>query len=166
MPSFRMHRARAHRSGNGIYLHIVYYSVMVKAKEFSDFPCRCGHFLPNARAQNFLHARCIAKMRQRRCMKVLRILSGRPAGAGKRHISYFSMLLHSKKHGRGICRAHALIKKPRRVSPPVRRKKTRSFSSATCAAKKILLSLQTCAPSALGGRRVRCSQAAASLSKK
>ena len=22
---------------------------MVKAKEFSDFPCRCGHFLPNVR---------------------------------------------------------------------------------------------------------------------
>ena len=80
---------------------------MVKAKEFSDFPCRCGHFLPNARAQNFLHARCIAKIRQCRCMKFLRILSGRSAGARKRHISYFSMLLHSKKHGRGICRAPA-----------------------------------------------------------
>ncbi len=46
-----MHRARAHRSGNGIYLLSVYYSVMVKAKEFSDFPCRCGHFLPNVRTK-------------------------------------------------------------------------------------------------------------------
>lgn len=51
MPSFRMHRARAHRSGNGIYLLSVYYSARVKAKEFSDFPCRCGHFLPNVRAK-------------------------------------------------------------------------------------------------------------------
>lgn len=52
---------------------------MVKAKEFSDFPCRCGHFLPNVRAENFMHARCIAKKRQCRCMK----------------------FLCSKKHGRG-----------------------------------------------------------------
>ena len=37
-----------------------------------------------------------------------------------------------------------LVQKPRRVSPPKRRKKVRSFSSATCAAKKILLGLQTC----------------------
>ncbi|MFR6425079.1 MAG: hypothetical protein ACLUNO_05610 [Oscillospiraceae bacterium] len=59
-----------------------------------------------------------------------------------------------------------LVQKPRRVSPPERRKKVRSFSSATCAAKKILLGLQTCAPSALGGRRVRCSQAANSFVKK
>ncbi|MFR6425705.1 MAG: SbcC/MukB-like Walker B domain-containing protein [Oscillospiraceae bacterium] len=36
--------------------------------------------------------------------------------------------------------------KPRRVSPPQRRKKVRSFSQATCAAEKILLGLQTCAP--------------------
>ena len=41
-----------------------------------------------------------------------------------------------------------------------------SFSSATCAAKKILLGLQTCAPSASGGRRVRCSQAAHPFVKK
>ena len=44
-------------------------------------------------------------------------------------------------------------------------KKIRSFSSATCAAKKILLGLQTCAPSASGGQRVRCGQAANPLSK-
>ena len=37
-----------------------------------------------------------------------------------------------------------LVQKPRRVSPPKRRKKVQSFSSATCAAKKILLGLQTC----------------------
>ena len=46
------------------------------------------------------------------------------------------------------------------------RKKVQSFSSATCAAKKILLGLQTCAPSASGGRRVRCSQAADPLCQK
>ena len=49
---------------------------------------------------------------------------------------------------------------------PAGAKKVPSFSSATCAAKKILLGLQTCAPSALGGRRVRCSQAANSFVKK
>ena len=59
-----------------------------------------------------------------------------------------------------------LVQKPRRVSPPQRRKKVRSFSSATCAAKKIPLGLQTCAPSALGGRRVRCSRPQTLLSKK
>ncbi len=56
--------------------------------------------------------------------------------------------------------------KPRRVSPPQRRKKVRSFSSATCAAKKIPLGLQTCAPSTLGGRRVRCSRPQTLSSKK
>jgi hypothetical protein len=29
---------------------------MVKAKEFSDFPCRCGHFLPNVRARKNMGA--------------------------------------------------------------------------------------------------------------
>ena len=58
------------------------------------------------------------------------------------------------------------IKEPRRVSPPRRRKKVQSFSQATCAAEKILLGLQTCAPSAQGGRRVRCSQAANPFVKK
>ena len=59
-----------------------------------------------------------------------------------------------------------LVKEPRRVSPPERRKKVQSFSSATCAAKKILLGLQTCAPSASGGQRVRCGQAANPFVKK
>ena len=36
----------------------------------------------------------------------------------------------------------------RRVSPMARQKKVRSFSPATCAAEKIPLGLQTCAPSA------------------
>ena len=58
------------------------------------------------------------------------------------------------------------LSKPRRVSPPVRRKKVQSFSQATCAAEKILLGLQTCAPSASGGQRVRCSQAANPFVKK
>ena len=35
-----------------------------------------------------------------------------------------------------------LVQKPRSLSPPRRRKEVRSFSSATCAAKKILLRLQ------------------------
>jgi len=56
--------------------------------------------------------------------------------------------------------------KPRSLSPPERRKKVQSFSQATCAAGKILLGLQTCAPSAFGGRRVRCSQAANPFVKK
>jgi hypothetical protein len=56
--------------------------------------------------------------------------------------------------------------KPRRVSPPQRRKKIRSFSPATCAAEKIPLGLQTCALSVSGGRRVRCSQAAHPFVKK
>ena len=59
-----------------------------------------------------------------------------------------------------------LVQKPRRVSPPQRRKKVQSFSSATCAAKKILLGLQTCELSASGGQRVRCSQAAHPFVKK
>ena len=50
---------------------------------------------------------------------------------------------------------------------PAGAKKVRSFSSATCAAKKILLGLQTCEPSAGGGGRlVRCSQAANPFVKK
>ena len=49
---------------------------------------------------------------------------------------------------------------------PAGAKKVQSFSSATCAAKKILLGLQTCAPSSLGGRRVRCSQAVNPFVKK
>ena len=35
------------------------------------------------------------------------------------------------------------LQKPRRVSPPERRKKVKSFSQATCAAEKIPLGLQT-----------------------
>ena len=49
---------------------------------------------------------------------------------------------------------------------PAGAKKVQSFSSATCAAKKILLGLQTCEPSASGGQRVRCSQAAHPFVKK
>ena len=59
-----------------------------------------------------------------------------------------------------------LVQKPRRVSPPQRRKKVRSFSSATCAAKKIPLGLQTCALFASGGQRVRCSRPQTLSSKK
>ena len=52
-----------------------------------------------------------------------------------------------------------LVQKTRRVSPPVRRKKVQSFSSATCAAKKILLRLQVwnlCAGGAQIMRAANC----------
>ena len=49
---------------------------------------------------------------------------------------------------------------------PAGAKKVQSFSPATCAAEKIPLGLQTCAPSVKGGRRVRCSQAANPFVKK
>jgi len=49
---------------------------------------------------------------------------------------------------------------------PAGAKKVRSFSPATCAAEKIPLGLQTCALSAKGGQRVRCSQAADPFVKK
>ena len=49
---------------------------------------------------------------------------------------------------------------------PAGAKKVQPFSPATCAAGKIPLGLQTCAPAASGGRRVRCSQAANLFVKK
>ncbi len=45
--------------------------------------------------------------------------------------------------------------KPRRVSPPERRKKVRSFSPATCASEKILLRLQVWNLCAAGGQIMR-----------
>ena len=77
---------------------------------------------------------------------------------------YFLTATTPQALARGV--SAQLVQKPRRVSPPERRKKVRSFSSATCAAKKIPLGLQTCTPSALGGRRVRCSRPQTLLSKK
>ena len=62
----------------------------------------------------------------------------------EQNIRYISMKLDENESS-----VFQLAKKPRRVTPPVRRKKVQSFSSATCAAKKILLGLQTCAPSVL-----------------
>ena len=44
-----------------------------------------------------MHEYRTTKMRKCRCMKFLCIISGCPAGARNWHISYFSMLLHSKK---------------------------------------------------------------------
>ncbi len=46
-------------------------------------------------------------------------------------------------------------KKPRRVSCPQARNSVESFSPATCASEKILLSPQVCESSAKGGQRVR-----------
>ena len=63
-------------------------------------------------------------------------------------------------------RRFSLSKNLVEFAPPERRKKVQAFSSATCAAKKILLGLQTCEPSASGGQRVRCSQAANPFVKK
>ena len=68
--------------------------------------------------------------------------------------------------GKGTVHLCSVCQELRRVSPPERRKKVQSFSSATCASKKILLGLQTCAPSAQGRRCVRCSQAAIPFVKK
>ena len=77
---------------------------------------------------------------------------------------YFLIATTPQALARGV--TARLVQKPRRVSPPQRRKKVKSFSSATCAAKKIPLGLQTCAPSASGGRRVRCSRPQTLSSKK
>lgn len=44
-----------------------------------------------------MHERCATNMHKCQCVKFLCILSGCPAGAGKWHISYFSMRLHRKK---------------------------------------------------------------------
>ena len=81
------------------------------------------------------------------------VLTFRPI---RRAISF----LTSRKQRSTICQ------KPRRVSPPQRRKIFQSFSPATCASEKIHLGLQTCAPSANGGQCVRCSQAANPFVKK
>ena len=88
--------------------------------------------------------------------------------SGGKKVSAISLtaFLHCEKTRRARSGHGVNLSKPRRVSPPVRRKKVQSFSQATCAAEKILLGLQTCAPSALSGRRVRCSQAANPFVKK
>ena len=77
---------------------------------------------------------------------------------------YFLTATTPQALARGV--SAQLVQKPRRVSPPERRKKVKSFSQATCAAEKIPLGLQTHAPSALGGRRVRCSRPQTLSSKK
>ena len=89
--------------------------------------------------------------------------TSRPANPPSKK-EYFLTATTPQALARGV--SAQLIQKPRRVSPPQRRKKVKSFSSATCAAKKIPLGLQTCAPSAFGGRRVRCSRPQTLSSKK
>ena len=44
-----------------------------------------------------MHERRTTKTRKCQCMKFSRIISGCPAGARKRRISYIAMHLHSKK---------------------------------------------------------------------
>ena len=56
---------------------------------------------------------------------------------------YFLIATTPQALARGV--TAQLVQKPRRVSPPQRRKKVKSFSQATCAAEKIPLGLQTCA---------------------
>ena len=89
--------------------------------------------------------------------------TARPANPPSKK-EYFLTATTPQALARGV--SAQLVQKPRRVSPPERRKKVKSFSQATCAAKKIPLGLQTCAPSALGGRRVRCSRPQTLSSKK
>ena len=44
-----------------------------------------------------MHEQRATNMYKYQCVKFSCIISGCPAGARKRHISYFAMLLHSKK---------------------------------------------------------------------
>ena len=44
-----------------------------------------------------MHEQRTTNMYKCQCVKFSCIISGCPAGAGKWHISYFSVLLHSKK---------------------------------------------------------------------
>ena len=60
-----------------------------------------------------------------------------------------------KNRARQSRRARPVFQKPRSLSPPQRRKKVRSFSSATCAAKKILLRLQVWNLCAAGAQIMR-----------
>ena len=78
--------------------------------------------------------------------------TSRPANPPSKK-EYFLTATTPQALARGV--SAQLIQKPRRVSPPQRRKKVRSFSSATCAAKKILLRLQVWNLCALGAQIMR-----------
>ena len=66
---------------------------------------------------------------------------------------YFLTATTPQALARGV--SAQLVQKPRRVSPMARQKKVRSFSSATCAAKKILLRLQVWNLCAVGAQIMR-----------
>ena len=66
---------------------------------------------------------------------------------------YFLTATTPQALARGV--SAQLVQKPRRVSPPQRRKKVKSFSQATCAAKKILLRLQVWNLCAVGAQIMR-----------
>ena len=66
---------------------------------------------------------------------------------------YFLTATTPQALARGV--SAQLVQKPRRVSPPQRRKKVKSFSPATCAAEKILLRLQVWNLCALGAQIMR-----------
>ena len=63
-----------------------------------------------------------------------------------------------KRKSRLLLQPAKLVNKPRRVSPPKRRKGHGSFSAAACTWTKILLTLQTCALAAYSEQCVRCSR--------
>ena len=66
---------------------------------------------------------------------------------------YFLTATTPQALARGV--SAQLVQKPRRVSPPQRRKKVKSFSQATCAAEKILLRLQVWNLRAAGAQIMR-----------
>ncbi len=78
--------------------------------------------------------------------------TSRPANPPSKK-EYFLTATTPQALARGV--SAQLIQKPRRVSPPQRRKKVKSFSQATCAAEKILLRLQVWNLCAVGAQIMR-----------
>ncbi len=78
--------------------------------------------------------------------------TARPANPPSKK-EYFLTATTPQALARGV--SAQLVQKPRRVSPPQRRKKVKSFSQATCAAEKILLRLQVWNLCAVGAQIMR-----------
>ncbi len=78
--------------------------------------------------------------------------TARPANPPSKK-EYFLTATTPQALARGV--SAQLVQKPRRVSPPQRRKKVKSFSQATCAAEKILLRLQVWNLRAAGAQIMR-----------
>ena len=118
------------------------------SKSLAEFRRRSGE----RKSRSFSSATCAAKkipLGLQTCVPSAKA-DGACAAAGRKPFRQKSTTFLTKTTPQAIaCGVSAqLVQKPRRVSPPERRKKVRSFSSATCAAEKIPLGLQTCAPSA------------------